>query len=1031
MIPLTYRRLADPFDVRETIVVLGALALALGVLLLDVATPLGWTEWVLYFVPVKLMLLQRRWWLPFAMAALCLLFIFLGFALSGAADISTTMALTNRALFSFVVVVAAAVTAQVLRQREELRRSAWVSQSESALAQRLAGDDTPEEVGRLASEALAVQLGASVAAAYRIDGDRLVFIGGHGVNADSLSASLSLHDGVVGQAVRDQRFVALSPAPAGHLRLKTALGDSAAEHVLVIPLSAGARPIGVIELGMQRASVDLGLTEALAKRVAELVGLALRSAIYRHERQGLLEEAQRQAEELQSQQEELRVSNEELEEQSRALREAQAAQEIQQNELERAHNELGLHTRALEQHQRELLRAQSELQANAAVLEAANQYKSEFLANMSHELRTPLNSALILSQLLVDNKEGNLDEEQVRYAQAIHDANNDLLVLINDVLDLAKVEAGHAELQAEAVATDDVVRRLRTMFEPQAQKKGLAFEVEQAPATPASLHTDSRRLLQVLKNLLANAVKFTTAGKVTLALAPAADGGLRFEVRDTGVGIAADKHEVIFEAFRQADGSTSRQFGGTGLGLSISRELARRLGGDIVVRSTPGQGSVFSLELPPELPAQVHGMLQPSAHGSLAPLAVPPAPAQAPDPEPELPPLDGRRVILVVEDDPVFAANLRAVVEDQGYACVVASTGEQALRLARDARPSAVLLDVGLPDVSGLSVLERLKRDATTRHIPVHVVSGEERSASALELGAIGHLVKPARRDELLEAIERLRARADERPRRVLVVEDDPALRSNLELLLQSPQVQVLTVGTVAEALSQLRAATFDCMVTDLSLPDGSGYELLERMANDDSHAFPPVIVYTGRALSRDEEARLRRYSRSIIVKGARSPERLLDEVTLFLHSVESALPGEQQRMLRSARRRDAVLDGRRILLAEDDVRNIFALTSVLEPLGVQLEIARNGREALERLDREPPVDLVLMDIMMPEMDGLAAMRAIRAKAEGGDIPIVALTAKAMADDRAQCLDAGANDYLAKPIDIDRLISLCRVWMPK
>jgi CheY-like chemotaxis protein/signal transduction histidine kinase len=1022
-----FRPFADGIDVREVVVVIAALALAVGVLLLDLATPLGWTEWVLYFVPVKLMLLQRRWWMPFAMAVLCLLFISLGYFTSSSGDISQTMALTNRALFSFVVVVAAAVTSQVLRQREALRRSAWVAESESALAQRLAGDDTPQEVGQIASAVLAEQLGASVAAAYRIEGDRLVFCGGHGVDARALPATLSLDDGVLAQAVRDQRFTALSPAPAGHLSLKTALGESSPEHVLVIPLCAGVRPIGAIELGLHRPSVDLGLVEALAKRVAELIGLAMRSAVYRVERQALLEESQRQAEELQAQQEELRVSNEELEEQSRALREAQAAQEIQQTELERAHNELSVHTRSLEQHQRDLLRAQSELQTNAAVLEAANQYKSEFLANMSHELRTPLNSALILSQLLADNKNGNLDEEQVRYARAIHDANNDLLVLINDVLDLAKVEAGHADLQAETVEMAGITRRLRTMFEPQAQKKGLAFDVELAPGTPASLSTDSRRLLQVLKNLIANAVKFTHAGQVTLALAPAVDGGVRFEVRDTGVGIPADKHEVIFEAFRQADGSTSRQFGGTGLGLSISRELARRLGGDIVVRSTPGKGSVFSLELPPQLPDQVQGLLQPTAPAPLAPL---PAPAAAP-PAADMPAVDGRRVILVVEDDPVFAASLRTLVEDKGYAAAVATTGEQALQLARQVRPSAVLLDVGLPDVSGLSVLERLKRDASTRHIPVHVVSGEERSASALELGAIGHLVKPARRDELLGAIDRLLARADERPRRVLVVEDDPALRDNLELLLQSPQVQVDTAGTVAEALARLRESTFDCLVTDLSLPDGSGYDLLERMAADEEHAFPPVIVYTGRALSRDEEARLRRYSRSIIVKGARSPERLLDEVTLFLHSVEAALPGEQQRMLRSARRRDAVLEGRRILLAEDDVRNIFALTSVLEPLGVQLEIARNGLEALQRLDREPAIDLVLMDIMMPEMDGLAAMRAIRAKPEGGDIPIVALTAKAMADDRAQCLAAGANDYLAKPIDIDRLVSLCRVWMPK
>ncbi|WP_141290220.1 response regulator, partial [Ideonella azotifigens] len=378
-----------------------------------------------------------------------------------------------------------------------------------------------------------------------------------------------------------------------------------------------------------------------------------------------------------------------------------------------------------------------------------------------------------------------------------------------------------------------------------------------------------------------------------------------------------------------------------------------------------------------------------------------------------------------------FAATLRTLVEELGFDCVVANTGEQALTLARELRPSGVLLDVGLPDVSGLSVLERLKRDPGTRHIPVHVVSGLERSHAAMTMGAIGHLVKPALREHLVEAIERLRHRLDHPLRRVLVVEDDVALRQNLQLLLAAPQVEITTVGTVADALTALGATTFDCMVTDLALPDGSGFDLLERMARGEREGFPPVIVYTGRALSRDEETLLRRYSRSIIVKGARSPERLLDEVTLFLHSVEAALPGEQQRLLQAARSRDAVLEGRQILLAEDDVRNIFALSSVLEPLGVQLQIARNGREALERLDRQPPVDLVLMDIMMPEMDGLEAMRRIRARPDGADLPIIALTAKAMADDRQQCLEAGANDYLAKPIDVDRLVSLCRVWMPK
>jgi CheY-like chemotaxis protein len=1027
MDPNTFRRL----DARDTAVGLLGVGAAFTILAIDLSLPLGWAAWALHLVSVKLALLQRQRWMPWALGGLSIACILIGYLASTTTNIDPLMARINRAIGVFGVLAAAYVGYRVLSQREKLRRTAWVSEVESAVAKRLANEDSVDDVGSGACAVLCERLGGVAAVAYHIDGDRLVAGGGYAVDHAALPATIELGDGLIGQAVRDLKFTSLSPAPEGYLRVGTVLGHGVPEHLFLMPLHASGRAIGVIELAVVNRGCDLSLVEDLARRVGEVVGTALRSALYRRERQALLEESQSQAEELQSQQEELRVSNEELEEQSRLLRESQAAMEVQQNELERAHNELSLHTKSLEQHQRDLLRTQADLEAKADELEAANRTKSEFLANMSHELRTPLNSALILSQLLADNKPGNLDAEQVRFARAIHDANNDLLVLINDVLDLAKIEAGHADLQAERVMLDEVMRRMRALFEPQAKKKGLAFDIERAPGTPTTLSTDGRRLQQVLKNLLANAVKFTAAGQVTLALSPTDAGGVRFEVRDTGVGIARDKHEVIFEAFRQADGSTSRQYGGTGLGLSISRELARRLGGDITLRSEPGKGSVFALELPSELPDQAGGDASPSPAGTGSPPA-PPEPAPLPDAAALPSPDDDRRVILVVEDDTRFAATLRALVEGQGYACAVASTGEQALALVREVRPSAILLDVGLPDVSGLSVLERLKRDASTRHIPVHVVSGQERTTSALELGAIGHLVKPVRREQLLDAIERLRERVDDRPRRVLVVEDDPTLRSNLERLLAVPQqVLVTTVGTVAHALAALREMTFDCMVTDLSLPDGSGYELLETLAADTSHAFPPVIVYTGRALSRDEETRLRRYSRSIIVKGARSPERLLDEVTLFLHSVEATLPGEQQRMLRSARRRDAVLEGRRILLAEDDVRNIFALTSALEPLGVQLDIARNGREALQRLEQEPPIDLVLMDVMMPEMDGLAATRAIRAKREGGDVPIIALTAKAMADDRAQCLAAGANDYLAKPIDVDRLVSLCRVWMPK
>jgi CheY-like chemotaxis protein/signal transduction histidine kinase len=1023
-------------DERDIAVAILGVAATCAIFAIDLALPLGWAVWALHLVSVKLALLQKQRWLPLLLGGLSVLFIVLGFIYSPPGELSAPMVITNRTVGVLGVIAATYVGFRVLTHREQLRRTAWVAAGEGALAKAFAREDSVEDSSRAACEVLCNCLHAPAAVVYLIEGDRLVASGGHGVELSALPATLSLHDGLVGAAVRQQRFTVLSPVPDGYFTLSSGLGRGTPAHLFILPLHAAGRAMGAIEVALQHEHVDRALAEELARRTGELAGTALRSALYRRERQALLEQSQAQAEELQSQaeelqaqQEELRVSNEELEEQGRLLRESQASMELQQTELEKAHNELSLHTQALERHQRELLRVQEDLRAKAAELETANRYKSEFLANMSHELRTPLNSSLILSQLLADNKPGNLDAEQVRYARAIHDANNDLLVLINDVLDLAKIEAGHADLKAELVGMDELARRMRTVFEPQARKKGLAFDVQRAPGTPTTLSTDGRRLRQILKNLLANAIKFTAAGQVTLSLAPAADGGVRFEVRDTGVGIAADKHEVIFEAFRQADGSTSRQYGGTGLGLSISRELAHKLGGEITLTSTPGEGSCFVLELPPALPPQPEP--EPAAPAAAPAPATAPSLAAQPPPPPAVADGDGRRTILVVEDDARFAQTLRALVEGQGYACEVADTGERALALARQRRPSAILLDVGLPDVSGLSVLERLKRDAATRHIPVHVVSGQERSASALELGAIGHLVKPVQREQLLEAIERLRERADERPRRVLVVEDDAALRANLELLLGSPQVAVTGVGSVADALAALRETTFDCLVTDLSLPDGSGHELLEQLAADADHAFPPVIVYTGRALSRDEEARLRRYSRSIIVKGARSPERLLDEVTLFLHSVEAALPGEQQRMLRSARRRDAVLEGRRVLLAEDDVRNIFALSSVLEPLGVQLDIARNGREALQRLEREPPVDLVLMDIMMPEMDGLAAIRAIRAKPAGGDVPIIALTAKAMADDRAQCLAAGANDYLAKPIEVDRLVSLCRVWMPK
>ena len=1033
---------------RDNAVLAGALALQMVVLAWDIATPLGRTEWVFHLLPVTLLLLQPRPWAPIALVRTGWASLWIGFDLSpNALGVNTDMAIVNRAMGGFSMAAMAAVMTLALRQRRDTRRMMWVQQGKATLSQRVAGEGSPDVVGARIVQALCDVTGATLGALYRVDGPQLILCGHCAVDPADLPAELPVRAGLLGQALADAQVQVLSPAPPGHLLLRSALGHSDPAHLVILPVRAEGGVLGVVELGFVGRGIDASLVADLCSRSVELLGLGLRAAVYRLERQALLEESQRQAEELQVQQEALRVNNEELEEQSRLLRESQAALEAEHNALTHTNAQLEVQTQSLEQQKAALQRAQIDLQQQTDALAAASRYKSEFLANMSHELRTPLNSALILSRLLIDNRDRTLTAEQTQYAQAIHDANNDLLALINDILDLSKVEAGHADLRAEPVRLSEAVARLRATLEPLARDKQLDLSFHLAPDAPTILVTDGLRLQQVLKNLLANALKFTRQGGVSMHVARSDEGRVRIDVVDTGVGIPADKHQVIFEAFRQADGSTSRQFGGTGLGLSISRELVQRMGGHITLCSAPGQGSTFSVFLPLVMPEDGAGTppALPKAAGAapaaLAAVDLAPGPearlpserppAAGTSPAPVEPAPSGRHVLMAVEDDARFAAVLKSLIGEMGFDCIVATTGEQALAIARQRPLSGILLDVGLPDQSGLAVLERLKQDPVTRHVPVHVVSSMERSHAALEMGAVGHAVKPVRREQLVEAIGLLEQKLQQPVRRVLVVEDDPALRDSLKSLLSAPQVEILTAGTVAEALVKLASTTFDCMVTDLSLPDGSGDDLIDRMAASQAQAFPPVIVYTGRALSRDEEHRLRRHSRSIIVKGARSPERLLDEVTLFLHSVEAQLPEDRRRMLSLARERDAVLEGRCILLAEDDVRNVFALTSVFEQHGVRLVLARNGREALAALSRDLDIDLVLMDIMMPEMDGLEALRRIRAQPAYAALPIIALTAKAMADDRQQCLAAGASDYLAKPIDVQRLLSLCRVWMPK
>ena len=939
-----------------------------------------------------------------------------------------------------------AVFALIRRSSQARARQQWLQAGQVGLNDAMMGDQTVEELSDSILRFLSQYLGVQAGALFKGENGHFYRAAALGIPADAdTPLRFDIKEGLLGKVAAEGEPTIVRDVPDGYMTIGSALGRDKPRHLALVPTHADDRVNAVIELGFLHAIDDRVLD--LLNQVSSSIGVALRSARYRSQLQSALEETQRQSEELQVQSEELRVSNEELEEQGRALKESQVRLEQQQVELEQTNSQLEEQARTLENQRDELERTSAAVQLKARELAQASQYKSDFLANMSHELRTPLNSLLILSKLLADNPAGNLSAEQVKFAQTIESSGNDLLTLINDILDLSKIEAGHIEVRPESLPLQRLVGDLRALFQPVAGERQLDFDIVAAKDAPTLLETDRQRLEQVLKNLLSNAFKFTQAGGVTLTIAAVGDDEVAFAVKDTGIGIAPEQQESIFEAFRQADGTISRKYGGTGLGLSISRELSRLLGGRIALESTPGEGSTFTVTIPRAYdPTRVAPRATPSAAPVAAPapsLAAPSAKSRSirrlarpvEDDRDQL--TTGRRVLLVIEDDDKFAGIVRDLSRELGFQCLVAPTAEDALKLARQYKPSAVVLDVGLPDESGLMVLDRLKRDDATRHIPIHVISGADHSQTALSLGAIGYMVKPVKRDDLAQVLTNLQSKLSSTVRRVLIVEDDAVQREAVGKLLSSGDVETVGVGTAAECLSLLKTQAFDCMVLDLSLPDASGFSLLETLSHDGDHAFPPVIVYTGHDLSADDEQRLRRYSSSIIIKGAKSPERLLDEVSLFLHQVVAELPPEQQKMIQKARNRDAVLEGRRVLIVEDDIRNVYSLTNVLEPRGAIVQIARNGQEAIDALNRaasEDPsraVDLVLMDVMMPVKDGLTATREIREDPRWSKLPILMLTAKAMPDDQERCIAAGANDYMAKPIDVDKLLSLVRVWMPR
>jgi CheY-like chemotaxis protein/signal transduction histidine kinase len=750
---------------------------------------------------------------------------------------------------------------------------------------------------------------------------------------------------------------------------------------------------------------------------------------------GYTQDLEKSEEELKMQQEELKASNEEIEASNEELEEKTKALEEQNAQIQQQSEELTESKRLIEEKAKEV--------------ERASKYKSEFLANMSHELRTPLNSLLILAKLLAANEEGNLSDEQVEEARIIHNGGLELLALINDILDLSKVEAGKLTVVAGEVTPVSIVGRMRQQFAPVSKAKGVEFPIKISDDLPATMHTDAQRAEQILKNLLANAFKFTEQGSVTLEVhRPDAQmelqrssldyrNAIAFSVRDTGIGIEPSKFQDIFEAFQQENGSIDRHYGGTGLGLTIARKFAHMLGGEIHVASQKGEGSCFTLVLPVNL-VRVETDEMTTAAGDAIPesarieLKTMPRTVLAEFIADDRQNIGNKdKVLLIIEDDPAFAATLMKIARKRGYKCLVAGDGKTGLVLAVEEPVTAILLDLKLPDIDGIYVLDQLKHNLRTRHIPVHIISGrEEGNTVPMRKGAIGYLTKPVAKEAIEGAFVKIESLLQSEVKQVLVVEDDQKTQIAVQSLLRKKDIHITVAGNGATALKELAGTQFDCVILDLQLPDMTGFEWLERMESAAGDAeTPPVIIYTARELTEEENWRLSHYTGSIIIKGAKSPERLLDEVTLFLHSVESTLSGDQQEIIRLQHNPDQVLQGRTLLLVDDDMRNTFALSKLLKTHDMNIVIADNGQMALEKLKENRSIELIIMDIMMPVMDGYQAMRAIRSQRSLREVPIIALTARAMPDEQQKCMAAGANDYLTKPVDIERLLTLLRVLL--
>lgn len=960
-------------------------------------------------------------------------------------------------LLSVYLIITANLRALKKSEQESADKN-WLLAGNYELNEKIRGEKEAEELAQVIINSLCTYLNATIGLIYLFENGQLNPSGSYAFDYRKQNKNvIKPGEGLVGQAALEKKTIVFTEVPDDYIKINSGLGNTIPKNIIMLPFLQDEALKGVIEIGTTREFSELDIQ--FLNMIRENIAIVINAAQSRTKLKELLEETQRQAEELETQQEELKQANEELLEKTDLLEKSEWELKAQQEELQQTNEELEKKANLLEEQKEKLENTKIEIENKARELEETNKYKSEFLANMSHELRTPLNSILILSQLLSENKNNLLGDKETEYSKSIYSSGTDLLNLINEILDLSKVESGKTELDITEVALSEINTDLISMFSELANSKSIDFEIRYNESGLKSLTTDKQRLEQILRNLLSNAFKFTeTQGKVTLSIDKLKSGIqfknkklgttadiISFTVSDNGIGILPEKQAVIFEAFQQADGSTKRKYGGTGLGLSISREIAGALGGEIHLESAEGKGSTFTLYLPvkpdssvmsfPERnynsPEEFRSVLKTNKNENVSKQRpsenLPVEEAEVSDDRYNI--HENDKVIIIIEDDPEFSKVLLEFVRLRNYKGIVAAQGNTGLSLVRYYRPDAIILDMKLPVMDGVEVLKHLKNAPDLRHIPVQIISGYDKRKEGMELGAFNFIQKPISKDEMNHSFDKIEDFISKKLKKLLIVEDNETQNKAIRELVGNGDVKSFSAYSGKESFEMLNKDNFDCVIVDLGLPDMSGFDLLEKIKANDKLKKIPIIVYTGRDLSKEENARLLKLSNTVVLKTANSHERLLDETMLFLHRVESHLPKEKQNIIRKLHKTDEVLKNKTILVVDDDIRNIYSLTNALEEEGMNCLTAENGKDAIKLLKENPSVEIVLMDIMMPEMDGYEATKEIRSFSKFETLPVIALTAKAMKGDREKCLKAGMSDYISKPVNIDQLLSLMRVWL--